>query len=584
MKARLVVARNGGQVFVGLVLLLALYLTSLHSYLLFHSLIELFTVTVAAGVFVIAWNARDYLDNNYLVFVGIGSIFSALLDLFHTLAYEGMGVFASSNPDLATDLWIAARYVQGLTFLLAPIFITHRLRPYLTLAAFAGLTCFLFALIFYWQVFPATYVDGVGLTPFKKGSEYLVSLFFLGGIGLLLERRREFDPGVLHRMVAALLFLIASEVTFSFYLSVYGEANMLGHFLRLVGFYILYKAIIETGLDRPYALLLRDLNRSKDQLRKYATTLETRNGELRISERRLREDAALLRERNAELDAYAQTVAHDLKSPLSVIVAASELVTGMDDLPDETKRDLLEDIESTALHMSDIVDNLLMLSEVRKKSTPVEPVNMAAVVANVRNRLSHLIRQREARVTGPEQWPVARGYGPWIEEVWANYVSNAVKFGGNPPSVELGASAPGNGMLRFWVRDNGPGLEPEALADLFVPFTQLAKRGASGHGLGLSIALHIVEKLGGEVGVESEPGQGSRFFFTLPAWEPPGEAVLRSPAPTRSSGGNRVATEQDAPGADRPSSLPSTPAPGSAPDPPALPSGRGRAWPPRPPG
>jgi two-component system sensor histidine kinase/response regulator len=120
------------------------------------------------------------------------------------------------------------------------------------------------------------------------------------------------------------------------------------------------------------------------------------------------------------------------------------------------------------------------------------------------------------------------GHGPWIEEVWANYISNALKYGGSPPRIELGAdppppSPPSGGtegearMVRFWVRDNGPGLTPEEQARLFTPFTRLEQVRAKGHGLGLSIVRRIVEKLGGQVGVESEVGQSSTFSFTLPA-------------------------------------------------------------------
>ncbi len=107
-----------------------------------------------------------------------------------------------------------------------------------------------------------------------------------------------------------------------------------------------------------------------------------------------------------------------------------------------------------------------------------------------------------------------------MEEVWFNYISNAIKYGGQPPRVELGADFPPDapGMVRFWVRDNGPGLTPEEQSRLFTPFTQVRHTGR-GHGLGLSIVKRIVEKLGGQVSVESQPGQGSTFFFTLPAAE-----------------------------------------------------------------
>ena len=109
------------------------------------------------------------------------------------------------------------------------------------------------------------------------------------------------------------------------------------------------------------------------------------------------------------------------------------------------------------------------------------------------------------------------GYGPWIEEVWTNYMSNGLKYGGRPPCLELGASSRTDGLVCFWVRDNGPGIPAAIRTHLFTSFNQISRLKDPENGWGLPIVLHIVEKLGGQVGVESEPGAGSRFFFTLPA-------------------------------------------------------------------
>ena len=108
------------------------------------------------------------------------------------------------------------------------------------------------------------------------------------------------------------------------------------------------------------------------------------------------------------------------------------------------------------------------------------------------------------------------GYGPWIEEVWSNYISNAMKYGGQPPQVTLGYDVLTNGWVRFWVKDNGPGIDPVAQKRLFQEFERLDQKRAQGYGLGLSVVRRIMERLGGEVGVESAVGVGSLFFFTLP--------------------------------------------------------------------
>ncbi len=230
-----------------------------------------------------------------------------------------------------------------------------------------------------------------------------------------------------------------------------------------------------------------------------------------------RKQAEIEREKLIEdLDAFAHTVAHDLKAPLSLIVGFAEvLLEDYTAMPAEEREEFLRTIVQVGRKMSNIVDELLLLASVRSAEVEMEPLDMAAIVAEAQQRLTYLIAERQAQIILPEHWPVALGYGPWVEEVWVNYLSNAIKYGGQPPRIELGATVQPDGMVRFWVRDNGPGLTPEEQARLFTPFTRLDQLRVTGHGLGLSIVRRIVEKLGGEVGVTSEVGQGSTFSFTL---------------------------------------------------------------------
>jgi signal transduction histidine kinase len=239
--------------------------------------------------------------------------------------------------------------------------------------------------------------------------------------------------------------------------------------------------------------------------------------DLQRSTLQLREQVSALQVRNKELEDYAHMVAHDLKEPLTVLILTADLIKDVSDLTSEELNEWLLQIKSTAYEMKNIVKNLLLFAEVNKAEAPLGSVHMAQVVANVKARLSYMIKEKEAQLILPEVWPDAFGYGPWIEEVWANFLSNALKYGGCPPRVELGASARSGGMLRFWTRDHGPGIPPEARTRLFTPPNQINPINNLGHGLGLSIVCSIIEKLGGQVGVESEVGKGSLFFFTLPA-------------------------------------------------------------------
>ena len=254
--------------------------------------------------------------------------------------------------------------------------------------------------------------------------------------------------------------------------------------------------------------------------------LQREIGERKQAEGTLRRYTAELESRNEELDAFAHTVAHDLKNPLALIIGYAEALDGVS-LPEEELARYLRLIMRNGHKMCSIIDGLLLLASTRKAAdVAMGPLDMAQVVDEVRQRLAYMIEEYQAEVVLPETWLVPVGYGPWVEEVWTNYVSNALKYGGQPPRIELGADLAsafsGNGgqakdgMARFWIRDNGRGLTPEEQARLFTPFTRLDQVSAKGHGLGLSIVRRIVEKMGGQVGVESQVGQGSTFIFTLP--------------------------------------------------------------------
>ena len=234
------------------------------------------------------------------------------------------------------------------------------------------------------------------------------------------------------------------------------------------------------------------------------------------AETALRRALVEVERRNDELDAYAHTVAHDLKVPLVGVLGYAEVLQQLDDPPPELRARAANVIMESAWTMNRIIEELLLLARVRDDEVEAVPVQMGTVVSRALDRLEPTLRAAGAEVSVADSWPVALGHAPWIEEVWANYLSNAVKYGGRPPRITLGGETTGD-TVRFWVDDNGAGLSESERSGLFAPFTRLDKGRAEGHGLGLSIVLRIVERLGGTVGVEPAPSRGSRFWFTLPA-------------------------------------------------------------------
>jgi two-component system, sensor histidine kinase and response regulator len=245
--------------------------------------------------------------------------------------------------------------------------------------------------------------------------------------------------------------------------------------------------------------------------------IRMRFDELEHTQAELCDYMADLQSQNRELKAYTSTVAHDLKVPLNVIILTSHLITDKPDLTHAELKNYLQEIFATVCKMDKIIDSLLLFAKVSDTEAPLECVDMSGVLENVLERLSYHIKEHDVQIDIPASWPVAIGYGPWIEEVWANYFSNAIKYGGTPPRVELGASLQPDGTVRYWIRDNGPGIPMREQARLFTAYSQVNPARNSSNGLGLSIARRIVEKMGGQTGCESELGQGSLFFFTLRA-------------------------------------------------------------------
>ncbi len=334
-----------------------------------------------------------------------------------------------------------------------------------------------------------------------------------------------------------------------------------------------------------FNLMVHNLAAARAQIRQHEAELLQANTDLsqEINERRraeeeLRQANLELKARNEELNAYAHTVAHDLKNPLGILLGYADFIQeNAPDLATEELQQYVSRIVRNCQKLVRIVEELLLLASVRDAQVQRAPLDTAELVAGALGRLMQVSQQNRAKIVQPATWPVAQGYGPWIEEVWANFLSNAIKYGGRPddsppvpPHVELGAtmlsladgehllaaesglpsaagaglpSAAGAGLptepagaglptepvagaglpteprrvVRFWVRDNGRGIAPEDQTRLFSPFERLGQVRITGHGLGLSIVRRIVERLGGEVGVASTVGQGSTFWFTLPA-------------------------------------------------------------------
>ncbi len=262
------------HVLVILAILYSLYLTSHYSYLLFHSLIEIFTIVVACGIFMTVWNSREFLENNYFIFVGIAYLFIAFIDTIHMLSFRGMGVFANYGNNTSMQLWISARYIQGLSLLFAPVFCSRKVKVTYLFNFYSLITLLIFASIFYWRNFPVCFVEGRGATVFKEISEYIISAVLLFSIIFLVRKKRFFNPLVLKFLVSSIVLNIFCELSFNFHYDINGHASVNVLVFKFLSFYLIYKALIETGLSKPFEFLFKRLQDREIELKKEAQRVQ----------------------------------------------------------------------------------------------------------------------------------------------------------------------------------------------------------------------------------------------------------------------------------------------------------------------
>ncbi|HKI89765.1 MAG TPA: histidine kinase N-terminal 7TM domain-containing protein, partial [Draconibacterium sp.] len=210
-----------------------------------------------------------------------------------------------------------------------------------------------------------------------------------------------------------------------------------------------------------------------------------------------------------DLDSFAHTVAHDLKNSLGSIVASCDVMEeSINDNETDLATELAGLIKSSASKSLKITQELLILATVSHQEISKSKLDMKSIFQEAKSQLQDLIYSKNAKIIEPESWPEAVGYASWVEEIWTNYLSNAMKYGGIPPEIEVGADIMENNRVRFWIKDNGDGVSEQQQSKLFKKHIRLDPNKAEGYGLGLSIIKRIAEKLGGIVGVESlgKPG------------------------------------------------------------------------------
>jgi len=274
------------------ILLVLVFFSQYYNYLLFHTIAEVFSIFIAFGIFVVTWHTRKFKENNFFLFLGVIYLFVGAIDFLHTLSYPGMTIFDRLGTNLPTQLWIIARYFESLSLLAALVLFNKRINTSLLLLFFFTLCSLLLTSLFYWNIFPDCFIEGKGLTVFKKNSEYIISFTILITIGLLVKNSDKMKKETYYFLLISLSLKIISELSFTFYVSAYGLSNLVGHYFKILSFYFIYKGVIDFGLKEPFIELnellaaLKNseavLEKERDKLKEAISKIKTLSGLLPI--------------------------------------------------------------------------------------------------------------------------------------------------------------------------------------------------------------------------------------------------------------------------------------------------------------
>ena len=516
--------------------LAGLYALSLYRFLLFHTVVELFTVSVAFAIFMIVWNSRRYVQNSYLLFIGMSYLFVGGFDLLHTLAYEGMGVFPAHDANLATQLWIGTRYLESMAFLIAPLMVRRRFRTNLVLSGYTLVSALMLLSIFSWKVFPVCFNTETGLTPFKNVSEYVIIGILGASLVALRRKAAALDPRVLRWISISIILTIASEFVFTLYASPEGPRNAVGHLLKLASFFLVYKALIEVGLREPYSVFYRDLKRRERELEharddleervrmrtaELSQTVETLRDEVEArleAEQRIRADQEQLRDLTSQLlgaeDKERREIATALHDSVGQILAFLKMELG-----ELQRSDLGEDVLAKLGRIRDQVNDAIQRT--RSLTFEISPpelytLGLESAVEELAERFGRE-RHLDCRVHDSEEdKPLSEQVKVLLYRSVRELLINAAKHA-QAHTIDITVSRE-NGDIQIVVEDDGIGCDPSHLAGG-------SKRRAGGFGL-YSIRERLTH-MDGSVSIESD-GRGTRVTLLAPLCQAEGDLQDRS--------------------------------------------------------
>eukprot|EP01004_Peranema_trichophorum_P004728 NODE_362_length_2878_cov_29.473684_g307_i0.p1 GENE.NODE_362_length_2878_cov_29.473684_g307_i0~~NODE_362_length_2878_cov_29.473684_g307_i0.p1 ORF type:complete len:712 (-),score=87.32 NODE_362_length_2878_cov_29.473684_g307_i0:663-2798(-) len=507
------------------ILIGASYLISRVSFLLFHSLAELFSIHVAFTTATLAFHTRKISDNPVLLALGCSYWFTGLLDLVHMLAYKGMNVMVyNKDPNAATQLWVSARFLESgsmaLVLIIGNFLKQKKWLPWVPSLLLTISTTLILCSIFWWNNFPVCFDDG--LTPFKVISEYVIC-----GIWLIvfITITRPWWPSQMESIInynlpnmgkechewlfLGVLSSILAEVMFTLYADVFGLINIVGHCAKITAYWSWYQAIILEMLEDPYTVLFSSICSTNNEL---LNTKQALYSELQSARK-------ACRDRNA----FMAMMSHELRTPLNGISGLMEMIENSE--LDNEQRQQVQTVRGAIECMTVVINDLLDFFKLEAGKVNLECIPIS--VTDLAHSVMELYRQKitpnvTISVSGPADIKYI-GDPTRIRQVLCNLVSNSVKFTTNGritlTVIPMEKDEFTDCGVEFILEDTGPGIPEDKLQKLFQPFVQADEtisRKFGGTGLGLHIVKQLVDLMGGTISVHSEINYGSTFRVKFP--------------------------------------------------------------------
>lgn len=376
-----------------------------------------------------------------------------------------MGVFPGFGANLPTQLWIAARYLEAMSLLTIPFLSKRGISLNRAFFAYASISAILLLSIFM-GAFPVAYIEGSGLTLFKILSEYLIMMILAGAAYVYSRKSHELPQDAKRYFIAAIIITIGAEAAFTLYVDVYGFANMIGHYLKLLSFYLVYEGAVRYVLTNPVSALFSDLKDSE-------TNLLESNAALRFS-----------------LD----VLQHDVRNSLQVAISYFDL------WKEESSDELLVEVANSIEHAINTIADAREIEELALSNDTRKPVVLSKIFEYLpfRSRLSF-------------EGDCYAYAGAGLISVLSNLIDNAIKHGSASEITFQVASTPEKCLIS--IRDNGNGI-PEDYQDRIFEKGFVGPK-SSGTGRGLYIAREIVQRYDGKIELVKSNSTGTTFRIEI---------------------------------------------------------------------